>query len=136
MMSAESRNNVFGYVRNPFNTGLTAGGSTGGEGALIASRGSMMGFGTDIAGSVRMPALCCGIYSLKVRLQHFRRAFADRTASALGRSHTEDRMLDDCARTRVRNRDPWTDGKARLTTLPRSRVLTPASARSPDSICS
>lgn len=67
MMSAESRNNVFGYVRNPFNTGLTAGGSTGGEAALIASSGSMMGFGTDIAGSVRMPALCCGIYSLKVR---------------------------------------------------------------------
>lgn len=63
--TAETINNVFGTTTMPFNTALTPGGSTGGEGALIALKGSIMGFGTDIAGSVRMPALCCGIYALK-----------------------------------------------------------------------
>jgi hypothetical protein len=41
---------------NPFNTTLTAGGSSGGEGALIGFRGSCLGIGTDIGGSIRSPA--------------------------------------------------------------------------------
>jgi len=44
---------------------LTAGGSSGGEGALVAFRGSILGVGTDIAGSIRIPALCCGVYGFK-----------------------------------------------------------------------
>jgi amidase len=44
---------------------LTAGGSTGGEAALIALRGSPLGAGTDIAGSIRIPALCCGLYGFR-----------------------------------------------------------------------
>lgn len=44
---------------------MTAGGSTGGEGALVALRGSLIGVGTDIAGSIRIPALCCGIYGFR-----------------------------------------------------------------------
>lgn len=47
------------------NTSLTAGGSSGGEASLIAFRGSILGVGTDIAGSIRIPALCCGIYGFK-----------------------------------------------------------------------
>lgn len=50
---------------NPINTNLTAGGSSGGEGALIAFRGSILGVGTDVAGSIRIPALCCGVYGFK-----------------------------------------------------------------------
>jgi amidase len=50
---------------NPHNTHLTAGGSSGGEGALVAFRGSILGVGTDIAGSIRIPALCCGVYGFK-----------------------------------------------------------------------
>lgn len=46
----DSDNNVFGRVLNPWNTMLTAGGSSGGEGALIALRGSPLGVGTDLAG--------------------------------------------------------------------------------------
>ncbi|KAJ5744467.1 hypothetical protein N7533_009337 [Penicillium manginii] len=38
---------------------------TGGEGALLAMRGSMVGFGTDIGGSIRVPAMCQGIYGFK-----------------------------------------------------------------------
>ncbi|KAH8738373.1 amidase signature domain-containing protein [Ilyonectria robusta] len=65
MMTADSDNNVFGRVLNPWNTMLGAGGSSGGEGALVAFRGSPLGVGTDIAGSIRIPALCCGTYGFK-----------------------------------------------------------------------
>ncbi|KAK1593448.1 amidase [Colletotrichum navitas] len=65
MMTADSENNIFGRTLNPRKTSLTAGGSTGGEGALVAFRGSVLGVGTDIAGSVRIPSLCCGVYGFK-----------------------------------------------------------------------
>ncbi|KAF4815371.1 Acetamidase [Colletotrichum tropicale] len=65
MMTADSENNIFGRTLNPHKTSLTAGGSTGGEGALVSFRGSVLGVGTDIAGSIRIPSLCCGIYGFK-----------------------------------------------------------------------
>ncbi|KAJ0422015.1 putative amidase [Aspergillus carlsbadensis] len=55
----------WGRVLNPFNIHLSAGGSTGGEAALIALRGSVLGVGTDIGGSIRGPAAFCGIYGFK-----------------------------------------------------------------------
>lgn len=61
----DSENHIFGRALNPHNTSLTAGGSSGGEGSLIAFRGSVLGAGTDIAGSIRMPALCNGIFGFK-----------------------------------------------------------------------
>ncbi|PYI08821.1 general amidase gmdB [Aspergillus sclerotiicarbonarius CBS 121057] len=64
-MTADSENNIFGRTLNPHNTFLTAGGSSGGEGALVAFRGSILGVGTDVAGSIRIPSLCCGIYGFK-----------------------------------------------------------------------
>lgn len=63
--TADSHNNIFGRTLNPHKTSLTAGGSSGGEGAIVSFRGSPLGLGTDIAGSIRIPALCCGIYSFK-----------------------------------------------------------------------
>ncbi|KAF2144892.1 uncharacterized protein K452DRAFT_244341 [Aplosporella prunicola CBS 121167] len=65
LMTADSDNNVFGRTLNPHNTSLTAGGSSGGEGALVALRGSILGVGTDVAGSIRIPSLCCGVYGFK-----------------------------------------------------------------------
>lgn len=65
MMSADSENCVFGRTVNPNKLCLTTGGSTGGEGALIKMRGSILGVGTDIAGSIRIPALCNGIMGLQ-----------------------------------------------------------------------
>ena len=50
LMTADSENNVFGRVLNPNKLTLTAGGSSGGEGALIGMRGSILGVGTDIGG--------------------------------------------------------------------------------------
>ncbi|KAI4737433.1 amidase [Aureobasidium sp. EXF-12298] len=65
MMTADSDNNVFGRTLNPSNLKLTAGGSSGGEGALVAMRGSVLGIGTDIAGSIRIPSICNGIYGVR-----------------------------------------------------------------------
>ncbi|KAL2841869.1 amidase signature domain-containing protein [Aspergillus pseudoustus] len=65
MMTCDSQTNVFGRTRNPYSRYLTAGGSCGGEGALIAMRGSILGVGTDIGGSTRIPSLCCGISGFK-----------------------------------------------------------------------
>lgn len=63
--AADSHNFVFGRTLNPHRSNLTAGGSSGGEGALIAMRGSVLGIGTDIAGSIRIPAICNGIFALR-----------------------------------------------------------------------
>lgn len=65
MMTADSHTNLFGRTLNPHKLTLTAGGSSGGEGALVAIRGSILGVGTDIGGSIRIPALCCGTYGFK-----------------------------------------------------------------------
>ncbi|KAL6820118.1 amidase signature domain-containing protein [Trichoderma sp. SZMC 28015] len=65
VMTGDSDNNVFGRTINPRNASMTAGGSTGGEGALLALRGSILGIGTDIGGSIRVPSICNGIYGMK-----------------------------------------------------------------------
>jgi amidase len=64
-MALDSHNNVFGRVLNPLNMKVTAGGSSGGEGALVAMRGSVLGVGTDVGGSIRIPAMCNGVYGVK-----------------------------------------------------------------------
>lgn len=55
----------FGRVLNPSNIHLSAGGSSGGEGALIAMKGSVLGVGSDIGGSIRGPSAFCGIFGYK-----------------------------------------------------------------------
>ncbi|CAE6428138.1 unnamed protein product [Rhizoctonia solani] len=52
LLCLETSNNIYGYTTNPFNRDLSPGGSSGGEGALVACRGSLMGIGTDIGGSI------------------------------------------------------------------------------------
>jgi len=65
LMSGETSNNIIGYTYNPKNRHLTAGGSSGGEGALIGLKGSPGGFGSDIGGSIRIPAAFNGLYGLR-----------------------------------------------------------------------
>jgi amidase len=61
----ESDNLIYGRTNNPYNLALSPGGSSGGESAIIAAGGSPLGFGSDAGGSVRFPAHCCGIASIK-----------------------------------------------------------------------
>ncbi|EPT04504.1 hypothetical protein FOMPIDRAFT_1113035 [Fomitopsis schrenkii] len=65
LMWTETHNLLFGRTVNPYNRSLTSGGSSGGEGALIAMKGSVLGVGTDLGGSIRIPAVYNGIYGLK-----------------------------------------------------------------------
>ncbi|KAL9583068.1 MAG: hypothetical protein Q9212_002927 [Teloschistes hypoglaucus] len=65
LMHLETSNNLYGTTVNPFNRDLTPGGSSGGEGAMLGLRGSCLGVGSDIGGSVRSPAANCGLYSLR-----------------------------------------------------------------------
>ena len=64
-MGFESSNLVYGRAKNPYDTGRTPGGSSGGEAAIIAAGGSPLGVGSDAGGSIRWPAHCCGIAGLK-----------------------------------------------------------------------
>jgi Asp-tRNA(Asn)/Glu-tRNA(Gln) amidotransferase A subunit family amidase len=65
LLSFESTNSLWGVAKNPHNTKYSPGGSTGGEGALLALNGSRIGIGSDVAGSVRAPAAWSGIFSLR-----------------------------------------------------------------------
>ena len=64
-MDYTAENPVFGRTNHPHDASLTPGGSSGGEAAAIASCISPGGLGTDMAGSIRIPAHFCGIVGLK-----------------------------------------------------------------------
>ncbi|KAL4068640.1 amidase signature domain-containing protein [Scleroderma yunnanense] len=65
MFAFECSNPLWGRTLNPWNGKYTCGGSSGGEAALLAMDGSALGIGSDIGGSLRIPAAYCGIYSFK-----------------------------------------------------------------------
>ncbi len=65
IMHLETSTAIYGTTTNPHNTDLTPGGSSGGESALVALRGSVLGVGGDIGGSIRGPAANCGVYGFK-----------------------------------------------------------------------
>ncbi|XP_042902497.1 fatty-acid amide hydrolase 2 isoform X2 [Parasteatoda tepidariorum] len=61
----ESANLVFGMSKNPYDNTRTVGGSSGGEAAIITSAAAVIGIGSDLAGSIRMPSSFCGIFGHK-----------------------------------------------------------------------
>ena len=63
-----TRNGLHGTTRNPHDSSLTPGGSSGGAGAAVATGMGAIGHGTDIAGSVRYPAYACGVHGLRPSL--------------------------------------------------------------------
>ena len=61
----ECSNPLWGTTKNPYNEVCIPGGSSGGEGALLAMGGSAIGWGSDLGGSIRIPSHFCGLYGLK-----------------------------------------------------------------------
>ena len=65
MLSWDSANPIFGATTNPHDAKRCAGGSSGGEAAILGSGGVVLGWGGDIGGSIRIPASFCGVYGIK-----------------------------------------------------------------------
>ncbi|KAG6853186.1 hypothetical protein C0991_006217 [Blastosporella zonata] len=65
LLGLETSSDLYGRTSNPYKETHTAGASTGGGAALVACGGSKIEIGSDVAGSVRIPAHFCGIWSLK-----------------------------------------------------------------------
>jgi len=66
----ETNNNIFGYCFNPRNDKRSCGGSSGGEGGLVGSCCSPFGIGSDIGGSLRIPAEFNGLCTIKPSLRN------------------------------------------------------------------
>ncbi|CAL1292222.1 unnamed protein product [Larinioides sclopetarius] len=64
-LDMETHNKIYGRTCNPYDTGRTSGGSSGGEAALISAGASVLGLGNDFLGSLRIPAHFTGIFSHK-----------------------------------------------------------------------
>jgi fatty acid amide hydrolase 2 len=67
-MWIESINYLYGTSKNCYNLSRTVGGSTGGEGCIVSAGGSVIGIGSDIGGSIRIPAYFNGVFGHKVFL--------------------------------------------------------------------
>ncbi|NWV36478.1 FAAH1 hydrolase, partial [Grantiella picta] len=72
LFSYDCSNLIFGQTLNPLNHQKSPGGSSGGEGALIAGGGSILGIGSDIGGSIRLPSSFCGLCGLKPTAERLR----------------------------------------------------------------
>ncbi|OCF32140.1 hypothetical protein I316_06296 [Kwoniella heveanensis BCC8398] len=101
-----------GVTSNPFNCNLTAGGSSGGEGALVGARGSPLGITTDIGGSTRGPAANNGLWGFKPTAMRLPKGMkgimpgADGVAGAIGPIAHSLRDLDLFCRVLL-DAQPW-----------------------------
>ena len=65
----QSDNPIYGRTNNPWDLGRTPGGSSGGSAAALAAGFAYLAMGSDIGGSIRVPAHFCGVYGLKPTLE-------------------------------------------------------------------
>lgn len=84
-------------TRNPWDTGRTPGGSSGGSGATVASAGAFMAMGSDTGGSIRIPAALCGTVGLKPTFGRVSRAGITSLSWGLDHAGPLTRTVEDAA---------------------------------------
>ncbi|KAJ4254511.1 hypothetical protein NW762_010110 [Fusarium torreyae] len=85
IMYGETESPLWGLTTFPGRPALSPGGSSGGESALMAMSGSLVGWATDIGGSIRVPSHLCGLFGLKPSATRF--SYAGAANSHEGQSH-------------------------------------------------
>ena len=114
----DTESGLYGRTLNPWHPQYTAGGSSGGEAAAVATGMSPLGVGTDFGGSLRWPAQCCGVLALRSTLGRIPQAGSlEPVNPSLTRAmmsvngplarHTEDLRLALDVMSSPSPRDPW-----------------------------
>ncbi len=119
---------IFGTTRNPWDLGRSPGGSSGGAAAAVAAGLGPIALGSDGAGSIRIPAACCGLVGFKgttgaLPYAEARDAFGNVVAAGPLTRSIADAVLMQSAMAGADARDPWTANTAPLGRLATGRDL-------------